>query len=220
MFPLRDSTPRKSFPFINYLIILTCVYIFFLQIFSSDFEGFIYQYGFIPSRFDLFNLNSYRYLLYSVFLHGGWFHLFSNMWFLHIFGDNVEDRMGHFWYLLFYLIGGVIAVFAQLIFNLGSDIPMIGASGAISAVAGAYFVFFKRSTIEALVPDLIGFLHIVDLPSWFFLGYWFVIQVFSGLGSLVTFDITQGGVAWFAHIGGFLYGFYIGKHLKRRVNYF
>lgn len=217
MFPLRDSTPRRSFPWVNYSIIFLTIYVFILQLTAPDFEQFIYQYGFVPSRFNFFDLSSYRYIIYSIFLHGGFFHIISNLWFLHIFGDNVEDSLGHFLYLFFYLIGGMVAVFAQLVFNFGSDIPMIGASGAISAVAGAYFVLFKRSKIEALVPDFIGFLHIVELPSWFFLGYWFVLQVFSGLGSLVTFDIQQGGVAWFAHIGGFVYGVYVAKKIKKRT---
>lgn len=216
MFPWRDSTPRRTFPWVNYFIIFLTIYVFILQLTAPDFEEFIYQYGFVPSRFNFFDFYSYRYIIYSIFLHGSFFHIIANLWFLHIFGDNVEDRLGHFLYLLFYLMGGVAAVFAQLIFNLGSDIPMIGASGAISAVAGGYFVFFKRSTIEALVPDFIGFLHMVKLPSWFFLGYWFVLQVFSGIGSLVTFDINQGGVAWFAHIGGFLYGVYMAKSLKEK----
>lgn len=215
MFPLRDSTPRYSFPWVNYAIIFLTIYVFILQLMAPDFEEFIYYYGFVPARFDLFNFSTYRYIIYSIFLHGGFFHIVSNLWFLHIFGDNVEDDMGHFLYLFFYLTGGVVALFAQLIFNLNSEIPMIGASGAISAVAGAYFVMFKKSKIEALVPDFIGFLHIIELPSWFFLGYWFVLQVFSGLGSLVTFDIQQGGVAWFAHIGGFLYGVYTAKRLKK-----
>jgi len=214
MFPLRDSTPRRRFPIINYLIILITIFVFLLQIAAPDFEEFIYQYGFVPARFNFFNLYSYQYLIYSIFLHGGIFHIASNLWFLHIFGDNVEDRLGHIFYLIFYLIGGIAAIFAQYIFSPSSTIPMIGASGAISAVAGAYFVFFKRSKIEALVPDLIGFFHIVELPSTFFLGYWFLIQVFSGLGSLVTFDLNQGGVAWFAHIGGFLYGVYVGNKVK------
>mgnify|MGYP005855676213 CR=1 FL=1 len=217
MFPLRDSSLRKSFPWVNYAIIFLTIYVFILQLMAPNFEEFIYQYGFVAARFDLLNLSTYRSMIFSIFLHGGFFHLFSNLWFLHIFGDNVEDKMGHFLYLFFYLTGGVAAIFAQLIFNLGSEIPMIGASGAISAVAGAYFVMFKNSKIEALVPDFIGFLHIIELPSWFFLGYWFVLQVFSGLGSLVTFDIHQGGVAWFAHIGGFLYGVYSAKKLKKIV---
>ncbi|MDH7476251.1 MAG: rhomboid family intramembrane serine protease [Microgenomates group bacterium] len=213
MFPIRDSTPTRKFPLVNYLIIITTIIVFFIQLSAPDFENFIIQYGFIPSRFNFFDIHSYKYILFSIFLHGGIFHIVSNLWFLHIFGDNVEDRLGHFKYLIFYLLAGSVAVIAQLIFNFGSQLPMIGASGAISGVAGAYFVFFKNSTIEALVPGLFGFLHLVELPAWFFLGYWFFIQLFSGLGSLVTFDINQGGVAWFAHIGGFLFGWWIAKKI-------
>lgn len=214
MFPIRDSRQAKRFPLINYLIILTTIFVFLIQLTAPDFEEFIYQYGFVPVRFNFFDMESYKYIIYSIFLHGGWFHLLSNMWFLHIFGDNVEDYFGHLPYLGFYLLAGIFAVFSQLIFNLGSNIPMIGASGAISAVAGAYFVLFKKATIEALVPGFFGFLHLVELPAWFFLGYWFIIQVFSGVGSLVTFDIQQGGVAWFAHIGGFLFGYLIAKKIE------
>ena len=133
---------------------------------------------------------------------------------MHIFGDNVEDRLGHLNYLIFYILAGVAAVFAQYFFNLGSNIPMIGASGAISGVTGAYFVLFPRGRIKAIVPVFFGFYDIIILPAWFFLGYWFIIQIFSGVGSLVTFDINQGGVAWFAHIGGFLFGYIIGKKIK------
>ena len=142
-------------------------------------------------------------------------HIFSNLWFLHIFGDNVEDRMGHLNYLLFYILSGITAVFSQYFFSLGSNIPMIGASGAISGVAGAYFVFYPQGKIKALVPTFFGFYDIVVLPAWFFLGYWFLIQLLSGFGSLVTFDINQGGVAWFAHIGGFLFGYITGRRFKR-----
>lgn len=220
MLPLSDSTPRKSFPFINYLIIFFTGFVFLIQLLAPDFERFIFDYGFVPSRFDFFNPFTYRYILNSIFLHGGWFHFLSNMWFLHIFGDNVEDRLGHFTYLVFYLLAGVIAVFAQLIFNLGSNIPMIGASGAISGVTGAYFVLFKRGRIKALVPTFFGFYDVIELPAWFFLGYWFVIQVFSGFGSLVTFDLTRGGVAWFAHIGGFLFGWWWVKRLIINRRYF
>lgn len=211
MFPIRDSTPRRSFPFMNYFIIFVTVVIFLIQISVPDFEKFVFQYGFVPARFNFFDPFSYGFILYSIFLHGGWFHLISNLWFLHIFGDNVEDELGHLKYLGFYIIAGFAAAFGQLIFNLGSNLPMIGASGAISGVAGAYFVLFKRSRIEALVPTFFGFLDIIELPAWFFLGYWFFIQVFSGLGSLVTFDIQRGGVAWFAHVGGFVFGYCLTK---------
>jgi membrane associated rhomboid family serine protease len=214
MFPIQDSTPRKNFPFINYLIIFITVIIFLIQISAADFEALVFQYGFVPARFNFFDPSSYRFILYSIFLHGGWFHLLSNMWFLHIFGDNVEDELGHLKYLGFYIVAGFAAAFGQLIFNLGSNLPMIGASGAISGVVGAYFVLFKRSRIKALVPTFFGFWDIIELPAWFFLGYWFVIQLFSGLGSLVSYDIQQGGVAWFAHVGGFVFGYLAGKRLS------
>lgn len=214
MFPIKDSTPRRSFPIVNYLIIGFTIFVFFLQISAPSFEAFVFQFGFVPSRFDFLDLSSYKYILYSIFLHGGIFHIGSNLWFLHIFGDNVEDRMGHLKYLIFYILAGTVAVFAQLFFNFGSNIPMIGASGAISGVTGAYFVLFRHSKIESLVPTFFGFYNIVELPAWFFLGYWFVIQLFSGVGSLVAYDINQGGVAFFAHIGGFIFGYLTSKQLK------
>ena len=215
MFPISDIAPRRKFPFINYLIIIITVYVFFFQLTAPDFEKFIFEYGFVPSRFSFFDISSYKYIIYSIFLHGGFLHIFSNLWFLHIFGDNVEDRMGHLNYLLFYILSGMVAVFSQYFFNLGSNIPMIGASGAVSGVAGAYFLLYPRGKIKALVPLFFGLYDIVILPAWFFLGYWFLIQIFSGIGSLVTFDINQGGVAWFAHIGGFLFGYITVRRFKR-----
>ncbi len=211
MLPLRDSTPRRSFPIINYLIIFVNIFVFLIQLSAPSFDEFVYTWGFVPARFSPFEGEFYKYIFFSMWLHGGWFHLLSNMWFLHIFGDNVEDRLGHFRYLLFYISAGFAAALLQYIVSFESLVPMIGASGAISGVAGAYFALFKRSTIEALVPGFFGFWHIVELPSWFFLGYWFVVQLFNGLGSLVAFDINSGGVAWFAHIGGFLWGWWVAK---------
>ena len=123
--------------------------------------------------------------------------------------------MGHLNYLFFYILSGVVAVFSQYLFNLGSNIPMIGASGAVSGVAGAYFLLYPRGKIKALVPLFFGLYDIVILSAWFFLGYWFLIQLLSGFGSLVTFDINQGGVAWFAHIGGFLFGYFWAKRFKK-----
>ncbi len=168
MFPLHDSQPTRRFPFINYLLIITTIIVFFIQISAYDFENFVYQYGFVPARFSFLDLNSYRYIFYSLFLHGGWFHLLSNMWFLHIFGDNVEDRFGHLRYLGFYLAAGFFAAFFQLIFNLGSDIPMIGASGAISGVVGAYFVFLKNQKSRQLSLLFLVFMISLSCQLGFF----------------------------------------------------
>ena len=139
------------------------------------------------------------------------------MWFLHIFGDNIEDYIGHFRYLFFYLAAGIVSVGAQYVINTESAIVMIGASGAVSGVVGAYFVLFRNSRIEAIVPTFFGVFQMVELPAWFFLGYWFIIQVFSGLGSLTTMDINMGGIAFFAHIGGFIYGFITARSIKQKT---
>ncbi|MBI4137431.1 rhomboid family intramembrane serine protease [Candidatus Roizmanbacteria bacterium] len=215
MFPIRDSQSPERFPFINYLLIGITVVVFYLQISSPDFEAFVLQYGFIPAEFDQFNPTTYVPILTSIFLHGGFMHIFSNLWFLHIFGDNVEGRFGHIPYLLFYVLTGIAASLAQYAINPESTIPMIGASGAISGVAGAYFALFRHAEIEAIIP-IYFYIRQVTLPSWVFLGYWFFIQVFNGVGSLVTFGSETGGVAWFAHIGGFVAGWLIAVIFGRK----
>ena len=210
MFPLRDSTPRHSFPFVNYVLIAVNAFVFLAQLSSPDPDAFVLNYAFIPSQFNLLDPQSYVPIFTSIFVHGGFFHIISNMWFLHIFGDNVEDTLGHIPYFVFYLLGGLVATLAQYFLYAGSNIPMIGASGAVSAIAGAYFVYFRRSSIKALVTYVFVW-QVVELPVWFFLGYWFIIQVFSGVGSLVTLDVQTGGIAWFAHVGGFVFGYLISK---------
>ncbi len=210
MFPLYDSTKRERFPFVNYLIIIANIYMFWLEISASNSEAFIQQNSFVASNFHFFNPYSYIPILTSLFVHGSLLHLLSNMWFLRIFGDNVEDRLGHIRYLIFYLVGGVIASLSQYFLDPSSVIPMVGASGAISAIAGAYFVFFRKSTVKTLVPIIFLF-TIIDIPVWLFLGYWFFIQLFSGLGSLTSMTLQDGGIAWFAHIGGFIFGYLFAK---------
>lgn len=205
MLPISDTAPRKSFPLFNYLIIILNVLVFLNEIVIPNSESFIYQYAFIPIKFNFLDIFTYWPLIASLFMHGGWLHLISNMWFLFIFGDNVEDRLGHLHYFFFYLAGGIISMLAQYVFIPEGTIPLIGASGAISAVVGAYFIFFRSSKVKTLIPIFI-FLTAVDLPVWFFVGYWFALQVFSGVGTLVAFSFNQGGIAWFAHIGGFIYG--------------
>lgn len=188
-------------------MILLNLYVFYLQVSSADFEQFTYSYAFIPADFDPFNLYTYRFILYSIFMHGGFLHILSNMWILYIFGDNVEDRLGHIPYLLFYLAGGIVATLGQYFLTSTSVIPMIGASGAIAAVIGAYLIWYHKHGVKTLVPTFLGLFSVVELPVWFYMGYWVLIQLLSGFGSLVAFDINEGGIAWFAHIGGFVFGF-------------
>jgi hypothetical protein len=214
MFPIRDSHPTSRVPFINYLIILANILVFFVQFSGPDFEGFIFQYGFIPASFNFFDLSTYKNIFSSIFMHGGVFHILSNMWFLHIFGDNIEDRFGHMHYLVFYLIGGFVAAMTQYFIASQSQVPMIGASGAVSAIAGAYFVLFKESRVKTLVTFFFIW-DIIELPATFVLGYWFITQLFAGVGSLATVDVNQGGIAFFAHIGGFAYGWFLAKTLKK-----
>ncbi|OGK23217.1 hypothetical protein A3C24_00990 [Candidatus Roizmanbacteria bacterium RIFCSPHIGHO2_02_FULL_37_24] len=220
MFPIRDTRSSSSIPFINYAIIFINIFVFILYIGSVDIESFIRTFGFTPADFNAFNPFSYLPIFTSMWMHGGILHLVLNMWFLHIFGDNVEDRVGHFRYLIFYILAGTAAVFSQYIFNTQSIVPIIGASGAISGITGMYIVYFPHSRIQALVPSLFGFWHMIKLPSWFFLGYWFVIQVFSGVGSLATIQYNEGGVAFFAHIGGFVFGYLIASLYKGRRHFY
>lgn len=212
MFPLYDSSHKDTFPLVNYAIIILNIFVFYVQISSPNFERFVYQYGFIPQQFNLFNFEEYGLIVTSMFMHGGFWHIISNLWFLHIFGDNVEDRMGHFWYAIFYIMAGIVATLTQYVLDMGSSIPLVGASGAISGVAGAYFLLFRNSKIKSLIIS--GFyITTANLPVWLFLGYWFAIQIISGF---TTFDPNaQGGVAWFAHIGGFLFGLLISLFMRK-----
>lgn len=213
MFPLYDSSPRSTFPIINYLIIAVNIIAFIIQFTSVNFDAYIYQYGFIPAQFEFADVSSYISILTSIFMHGGLMHIISNLWFLHIFGDNVEDHLGHLRYLGFYLAAGVVATFTQYLINTDSVVPHIGASGAISGVAGTYFILFRNSRIKSFLPLGITWTT-AELPVWFFLGYWFVLQIFSGINAYVP--SSGDGVAWFAHIGGFIFGLLVGLFLKKK----
>ena len=201
MIPLRDTQPSYSFPFVTVAIIALNVLAFFYEFSMDDYElnFFIAHYGVIPTRFQWMDV------LTSIFLHGGWMHLIGNMWFLWIYGDNVEDILGHAQYLIFYLLCGLAATMVHVMFNIDSRVPTIGASGAIAGVMGAYVVKFPHSRITTLVPVFV-FLTTMEIPAYFILLYWFVIQFFSGVGSVGHSHLSQGGVAWFAHVGGFLAG--------------
>ena len=214
MFPIRDTQPSDSRPVVTILIIVLNV-LAFLYEFSLDDNSrnyFIANYGLIPDRLHA------SALLTSMFLHGGWMHIIGNMWFLWIFGDNVEDVMGHGKYLIFYLLCGVAAGMTQVMFNPYSRLPMVGASGAIAGVMGAYLIKFPQSRIVTVVFIFI-FLTRIEVPAVLMLLYWFFIQLFSGFGSIGYSQANQGGTAFFAHIGGFIAGMILVKLLGTREKY-
>jgi membrane associated rhomboid family serine protease len=212
MFPLRDSIPSSRPPVMNVLLIAVCAAAFLYELsLGPNLERFLRAYAFVPERLlypAAFGANLFfnaRSALLSMFLHGGWFHLISNMWFLWVFGDNVEDVLGHVRYLLFYLGCGGAAALAQAVIAPTSQVPMVGASGAIAGVLGAYLVWFPWARVKTLV--FLGiFFTIAELPALIFLALWFVVQFFSGTLALATVQANAGGVAFFAHIGGFLAG--------------
>ena len=209
MIPLRDTVPTKNYPVVNNTIIGINVVIFLHQLtLGAGLDRFIYIYGLVPARYSVPQISAYFTtsqqffsLLSFMFLHGGFWHLLGNMWFLYIFGDNVEDRLGHMRYLLFYLICGVASGLSHLLLNTNSNVPTIGASGAIAGVMGAYFILHPRARILTLIP--IFFIpYFLEIPAYFFLGFWFVLQFLSAAGS----HSQVSGVAWWAHIGGFVFG--------------
>jgi membrane associated rhomboid family serine protease len=205
--PLKDLTPHRHPPVVNILLICTNIAVFVYQMTLPPhlFKAFVMANATIPARFPAFLAGHVSFagaflpLLTSMFMHAGLMHILGNMLFLWIFGDNVEDFFGHFTYLLFYLICGVGSGLLHVLFNLNSYLPTLGASGAISGVMGAYLVLYPTSRVLTLV-----FIFLVPIPAVFILGYWFLIQFVEGVGSLGA--IAQGGVAWWAHIGGFLMG--------------
>jgi len=209
MIPLKNDIPRTTFPLIVLILILINVLIFFHEIsLGKSLEVFIKDYGAIPVKFlsnrgDLFSRISP--LITSLFLHGSWLHLFGNMWFLWIFGSSIEDRIGHVRFIMFYLGCAVASGLAHIYVNPASAIPTIGASGAISGILGAYLILYPFARILTAVP-IFFFLYFIKLPSFFFLGLWFLIQFFSWTSSIVTKETVTEGVAWWAHIGGFASG--------------
>ncbi len=218
MIPIRDRNPSGTFPYVTIGIIITNIFIFLYEIsLDSDLGMFLNQYGVVPAKAihyfqspDLTLFDTFFPFLSSTFLHAGFVHLIGNMWFLWIFGDNIEDRLGHFKYLCFYILCGAIASSVHVFFNSQSEIPCVGASGAIAAVLGAYMITFPRARVTTVVP-IFFFIQIIELPAVVVLGFWILIQFFSGAASS-TASTSDGGVAWWAHVGGFVSGiilFYI-----------
>jgi Uncharacterized membrane protein (homolog of Drosophila rhomboid) len=217
MIPLKDINPSRSFPIVNLTIIVACsvIWLYEVSLGEYEFNHFIYNFGLVPVE-----VFSKPYQLFThMFLHGSWLHIIGNMWFLWVFGDNVEDRLGKFKYLLFYVLSGLGAAVIQSLvsFLTGAvDVPMVGASGAISGVLGAYLYLFPHARILALVP-VFFFLTFMELPAVFFIGMWVFIQIINGL---ITLPFAgMGGVAWFAHIGGFFVGYKLVRVFYRRRLY-
>jgi membrane associated rhomboid family serine protease len=210
VFPIGDQKiPNSPPPFITWLLILinVIVFIYELGMPPEARQAFVYNYSAIPNK--VLSGDHVYGIFTSMFLHGGWMHIIGNMFFLWVFGDNVETVLGHIRYLFFYLAGGIVASLAHIIATM-NDIPSLGASGAISAVLGAYIVMFPRSQIRTLV--FLGFfITTMRISAFIFLGIWFFIQLISSSGG------ADSGVAWYAHIGGFIFGILIGFVFKRRA---
>ena len=209
MLPLSDHNPRRTVPVVNTLLIIANVWMFLWEIsLGYDAEPVLANVAFIPARFWYAPLigPSFFSILISMFLHGGWMHLGGNMLYLWIFGDNIEDRLGHFPYLIFYIACGFAATLTHAVMNPASRLPSIGASGAIAGVLGAYILLFPRARVTTFIPFFI-FFTIREIPAIFVLGIWFVLQLFVGVQSFGVAPTQEaGGVAYFAHIGGFLAG--------------
>ena len=209
MLPLRDTVPSKNYPVVNTALIGINLLVFLFQLsHGSAMNQFVYVYGLVPARYSVPDIASYFSpglqlfsLLSFMFLHGGWLHLIGNMWSLWIFGDNVEDRLGSVRYLAFYLLCGLLSGLFHMVFNFGSNIPTIGASGAIAGVMGAYILLYPYSRILTLIP-IIFIPWFIEIPAYVFLGIWFLMQFANTAGSTGA----MGGVAWWAHVGGFLFG--------------
>jgi membrane associated rhomboid family serine protease len=217
MIPLRDTIPAATRPVVNHGIIIVNILVYLLQMAQGPYgDRFIYYFGLVPARYFVPQLSEYFStgtqafsLLSFMFLHGSFWHLAGNMWSLYIFGDNVEDRLGPLRYAAFYILSGLASGVCHMLLNRYSNIPTIGASGAIAGVMGAYFLLFPRSRILTLIPILF-IPYFIEIPAYFFLGVWFFLQFLNAAGGG-----TAGGVAWWAHIGGFLFGMLLLKAFVR-----
>src|ERR1700722_1075150 len=225
MLPIRDDTPRFSTPYVTYFIIAlnTVVFLFELSVGAQShraLNGLMYQFGVVPLHFERVLAGTSNTslpalsltILTSMFLHASWLHIIGNMWFLWIFGDNIEDYLGHFSYLVFYLICGFAAMVTHILLNAGSNVPALGASGAIAGVMGGYFVLYPRGRVMMWFPPIFFF----HLPAWLVLGYWFLTQFLSGAATSIAGTGATGGIAVWAHVGGFVAGIVLIKLMPER----
>jgi membrane associated rhomboid family serine protease len=212
MFPIGDDDSAVStVPVVTYGLIVANVLFFLVELSGGD--DFIRQWAFIPSRFSENPVANVPTIFTAMFMHGGWMHLFGNMLYLYIFGDNVEDRFGPTKFLIFYLVAGIAATFAQYVFSTNSSVPNLGASGAIAGVLGAYMVMFPQARVNVLIIR-----QVVSMPAIVVIGFWIVLQLFSGVGAIANTDASAdtGGVAYMAHVGGFVAGLAIAFLFGRR----
>jgi membrane associated rhomboid family serine protease len=208
MLPISDHNPTRTTPVVNYILIAANVLVFLWELsLGPDIQRELFVLAFVPARFwiaPFYPPNLVR-IVVSMFLHGGWLHLGGNMLYLWIFGDNIEDRLGHFKYLLFYFLCGAAATLSHALINPDSRLPAIGASGAIAGVLGAYILLFPRAQVTTVIPIFV-FVAVREIPAIIVLGFWFVLQLFTGVASVGVPEARGGGVAYFAHIGGFVAG--------------
>lgn len=205
MIPIGDEVPTRRFPLVNWLIIITnlIVFLYELQLGQSGLQHLAQEWAVVPHRFvSAVSTHDVETVFSAMFMHGSWLHLIGNMWALCIFGDNIEDRMGHVKYAMFYLVCGIAATLTQIYFTPGATVPSLGASGAIAGVMGAYMVFYPT----ARVRTWFGLIFIFMMPAWFVIGEWFVVQLINGSTTLLARDSSTAGIAWFAHVGGFIAG--------------
>lgn len=214
MIPLRDTIRSRHFPIMTWLILAANALVFFYELSLSGpgLASFNDSFALVPSRMQNQPIWFGITIFSSMFMHAGWFHFISNVWILYIFGDNVEDRMGSIPFLFFYLISGIAAALFQSALSPNSLIPIVGASGAIAGVLGAYILLYPRARVVTLIP-IIFFFSVVNIPAIIYLGFWFISQLFSGLASI---GAAGGGVAWWAHVGGFLVGLLLTRFFLHR----
>lgn len=214
MFPISDSQKTKGIPVATLLIIAVNVYIFIRYLLMGNTDTFVNEFALTPEKIDFSNYQSLFPFISSQFLHGGFFHIISNMWFLWIFGDNVEEKIGRVKYLVLYLLAGISGALLQYILNPESTIPMLGASGAVSGILGAYFHLFKHHSIKSVV-FLFFVITTINIPAGIYIFYWFALQLFQGVASIPSLSTETGGVAFWAHVGGFGAGYLLAKLLNR-----
>ncbi len=225
MLPLKDNIRAKSFPIVTWTLIVLNGLVFYYEftLGPQALEAFIYRFGLVPAQIDLANPITWLSMLTHMFLHGGWVHVIGNLWILLIFGDNVEDRLGSLTFLFFYIMGGLAAAVLQIFLTTDPHTPMVGASGAIAAVMGAYFRYYPTAKVHTLIPVFI-YPWFVEVPAIVYLGFWFLSQFVSGVASLDPgISTATGGVAFWAHVGGFVFGFiaslFLAKAAGRRKTY-